>query len=84
MAEEKKEKLVKVSLKLRKRHPAKQFRLGSHVVGLTFKEFELNEKEVKELKTEGCRAWLISKKDYDEEMKKKPMGKPVKVIKDEK
>ena len=57
------EKLTKIELKLRKRHPKKAFRIGRHVVTPIFSAFEMNEAELKELKTKGCKAWLISKEE---------------------
>ena len=67
----KKEKLTKVELKIRKKHPRKAFRLGSHVVGIQFDEYELNEAEMKELESKGCKAWLISKEEFEAAKKAK-------------
>lgn len=68
---EKKEKLVTVELKLRKTHPRKSFRLGTHKIGFKFEKYELNEAEAKELKTEGPKHWVISKEEF-QATKKKP------------
>jgi hypothetical protein len=68
---EKKEKLEKVKLKLRKKHPKKAFRLGKHVVTHIFQEFELSEAEMVELQSKGCKAWLISDKEEAEIKKAK-------------
>lgn len=72
-----KEKLVKIDLKLRKRHPRKSFRLGRHVVGFNFDSFELNEAEMKELGSKGCKAWIISKDELEalKKTKKAPANK---------
>jgi hypothetical protein len=74
---EKKEKLVKMKLKLRKRHPKKKFRLGEHVIEPQLKEFELSEANVLELQSKGCKAWIISE-DEIKEAKKDKEKKPVK------
>jgi len=50
---------MKRSLKLKKNHPAKAFRIGRHVVGQTYKTFDLNEEEEKELKTKGVQHWVM-------------------------
>ena len=50
--------MIKI-LKLKKKHPRKQFRIGSVVVvGYIFKEYDLNEKELKELESDGCQAFI--------------------------
>ncbi len=72
---EKKEKLTKIKLKLKKNHPKKSFRLGRHLVGPVLEEFSLNEKEMKELQNKGCKAWLISEEEMKEEKKKKAAAK---------
>jgi hypothetical protein len=68
---EKKEKIVEIELKLKKRHPRKSFRIGRHVVGVQFAAFEMNEAEMKELKGKGASAWLISKEDFEAAKKAK-------------
>lgn len=65
MSENKKEKTVKVELKLRKRHPKRKMRLGSHVVTDKFSSFELNEAEQAELESKGGKAWFIEKKEAE-------------------
>jgi len=70
-----KEKLTKVELKLRKRHPKKSFRIGGHVVGIKFDTYEMTDAELKELKSKGCVAWLISKEEFDTSKKKKAPAK---------
>ena len=72
---EKKESAIRMELKLRKRHPHKSFRLGRHVVGVQFAEFDLNEAEAKELDNAGCKIWLISKKELEAAKKKKERKK---------
>ena len=53
-----------MKLKLKKKHPADQFRIGSVVVeGYGFKNYDLNEKEMKELKSVGCQAWITEEKE---------------------
>jgi len=69
--ENKKEKLLKIELKLKKRHPKKSFRLGKHVVTPELKSFELNESEAKELESKGCQHWIISKQQIEEAKKQK-------------
>ena len=59
---EKKEKTFKRELKVQPKHPRKHMQLGRHVVTNVFQIFELNEKEVKELSSKGCRKWFIEKK----------------------
>lgn len=63
--------MSKIELKLRRRHPRKSFRLGKHIVGVSFQEFDLSEKEKKELEQKGPKHWLISKEEF-EKSKKKP------------
>ena len=58
---------MKKMLKLAKRHPRKAMRLGAHVVGTTFKEFDLNKEEMKELESAGGKAWF---KEQKKEVKK--------------
>jgi len=72
---DKKIKSEKMELKLRKIHPRKSFRLGRHVILPAFKEFEMNEEEMKELKNAGCKAWIISKKEFEENKKAKAKKK---------
>jgi len=69
---EKNEKIVVIELKLRKRHPKKSFRIGTHVVGINFAPFKMNEAEIKELKSVGCKTWLISKEEFNVSKKKAP------------
>ena len=66
----KKEKLVKMELKLKKRHPNNKMRLGKHFVTNVFSEFELSEDEVKELGSVGCKAWFAVKGEKKKEEKK--------------
>ena len=63
----KKEKLTKVFLKQKRPHKT-GFRLGKHLVKMgVAQEFELSEKEVKELESEGPKAWLkvVTQKEMD-------------------
>lgn len=68
---ENKAKTQKIELKLKKIHPRKSFRLGRHIILPTFKEFEMNEEEMKELSNAGCKAWVISKKEFEDAKKAK-------------
>lgn len=63
--------MSKVSLKISKRHPTGAFKLGRHVVTYDLKEFDLNESEEKELKSDGCQAWLTEEKKAPAKKKKK-------------
>lgn len=60
-----------VSLKLRRRHPAKYIRLGRHKIVGKFEEYELNEKEQESLKGPGPRHWIISKEEFEKKKEKK-------------
>ena len=55
---------MKVMLKLKRPHQT-GFRLGRHIITSVMKEYELNDKEVAELKTKGPQAWIkeVSAKD---------------------
>ena len=52
----KKLKKYKISVKLN--HPNGKFYIQEHVIERAEKVFELNEKEVKELHSDGCKKWL--------------------------
>ena len=52
---------MKVELKLKQRHPANKMKLGRHTITNRFKEFDLNEKELKELETKGPKHWFAVK-----------------------
>lgn len=56
-------KKLRVNLK----HPMKKFRIGRHVVGKKAELFELNEDELKELESDGCKKWLIEEKVAEQE-----------------
>jgi len=47
-----------IKLKLARKHPKKEMRLGRHFIGIAPKIFYLDEKELEELKTAGCRHWF--------------------------
>lgn len=55
--------MAKVELKLKKRHPNKQLRLGRHIITPKFQSFDLDESEMKELKGAGCTHWVTGKKE---------------------
>lgn len=59
--------MSKLSLKLARPHPRKSYRLGKHSIGLSFKEYELDETEQAELKGKGAKHWITVK---GEEVKK--------------
>ena len=61
-----KEKMTKIKLKLNRRHPKNVFRVGRHTISNKLEMFEMNEKEMKELQTKGCKSWVIS----EDQMKK--------------
>lgn len=58
------EKITLLKLKLSRPHPKKSFRLGKHIITHIESVFELNEKELIELESKGCKAWIkvIAKK----------------------
>lgn len=60
---------MKKILKLKKRHPNNQIRLGSHTITNAAKEFELNQDELKELSSVGGVAWIT---EIIKEEKEKP------------
>ena len=64
---------MKVKLRLKRSHPHAKMMLGKHAVTMAMQEFELDEKEQKELKSKGCQHWFTSV-----ELKKAPVGKPQK------
>lgn len=49
-------------IKLKRRHPRKAMRLGRHMIGRVFGEFDLNKEEVKLLETKECLHWFEAKK----------------------
>ena len=59
-------------LKLKKKHPNKQFRLQGHLIGYVAQDFELSDAEEKELQSAGCQAWI---EVVGEEPAKKVKGK---------
>ena len=63
--------MSKVKLRLKRRHPRGKFQLGSHSVTSTPKVYELDEAEVKELKSDGCQHWLEEVKVAEKVKKKK-------------
>ena len=79
MSEEKvkKEKKIKIELKLKKKHPKKQFRIGSVVVkGYVYKQYELSEAEHKEFLSKGVQSWVVSKEiEIEEKVKVKKQEK---------
>jgi len=69
--------MVKKILKLKKRHPKKEMRMGRHIISMTAKEFDLNDEELKELTSKGGKAWFM-------EVKKAPKKEAKKEVKKEK
>lgn len=61
----KKSDKVKIELKLKRRHPLNTMRLGRHSIINDFREYELDEKEVKYLKSEGGLHWFIDRKSFE-------------------
>jgi hypothetical protein len=51
-------KELAVELKLKKKHPKNEMRLGKHIVGMESKTFLLDEEEQKELAGEGPQFWF--------------------------
>lgn len=67
-SEELEEGQAKVELKLRRRHPRHQFRVGSIVVeGYTFKEYVVDVEILKELCSVGGKHWIAIKEVESEE-----------------
>jgi len=67
----------KYILRCKHTHPTRMYRALDIVVTGTFKEYELNEAQAKELSGEGCRAWIEhgTKKLLEADVKlKKVMG----------
>jgi len=62
---------MKVQLKLRRPHPTRSFRLGSHKITHLWASYDLSDRELLELKSKGCKHWIEEKK----EEKKKPAKK---------
>ena len=81
----KKEKLSKVFLKLKRAHKT-GFRLGRHIVKLgAAQEYELNEKEMKELQTAGPKAWIkvLSQEEMDAMPKSNAENRKMQALKKE-
>lgn len=49
---------MKVELKLKKKHPRNCFKIGKHSIGTVFASYDLDETEMKELKTVGPQSWV--------------------------
>jgi len=62
---------MKKMLKLKRPHPNKKFRIGRHVVTHAPVEFDLNEKELKELDSVGCQKWISVVGEEEKAPKKK-------------
>ncbi len=62
---------VLIRMKLRKSHPQGKIRLGRHLIYMTLKGYKLNEKELEELSSKGCAAWIITEEEIKAEKKKK-------------
>lgn len=60
-----------VELLLRRRHPKKQIRLGRHLITVEAKKFSLNEEELKELESKGCKHWIATPDQLKEEREAK-------------
>jgi len=67
--------MSKVSLKIARAHGSGKFQLGRHTVTRELKEFDLNEAEVAELKSEGPSHWLTSGEVKKAPAKKKAAAK---------
>ena len=79
---------MKYEIRVKKGHPARKYRVGSHVAFQDFKVFDLNEKEEKELlNNPGCNRWLeykkaeVKKSEQKEKVEKEKKAKKAKVEK---
>ncbi len=68
--------LVKKIIKLSKRHPKNAMQFSKHIIKHLPQEFELNESEIKALKTDGPKYWF-SVEDV-EKVEKKVIKKVIK------
>lgn len=45
-------------LRVKSSHFSGKYRIQKHTIGLQFAKFELNQDEIFELNSEGCKAWI--------------------------
>lgn len=66
---------LKVKMKLKKNHPNGVMHFGRHAIQREFKEFELNESEIKDLKNEGPKYWFMVELIEEKRRRGRPSNK---------